>query len=115
MGKHRVFASRLVHRLPLAPAATTTADAAGFALLKRHLDGREPALRGGCVLAVELTAARDTNHAPVYDLTAAASFWGAERVPQEVGWTELPGVSLKPRMFVAWLTGPPMEPLSPKS
>jgi hypothetical protein len=38
----------------LAPAAT--ADATGFALLKRYLDGREPALPEGCVLDVELEA-----------------------------------------------------------
>ena len=115
MGNHRVFASGLVPLLALTPAATTTADTTGFALLKRYLDGREPALRKGCVLDVELTAARDTNHAPVYDLAAAAGFWGPESVPEDVGWTELPGVSLKPRLFMAWLTGPPMEPLSPKS
>ena len=39
----------------LAPAATA-ADATGFALLKRYLDGREPALPEGCVLDVELEA-----------------------------------------------------------
>ena len=44
VGNHRVFASRLVHLLSLAPAATA-ADATGFALLKRYLDGREPAFR----------------------------------------------------------------------
>ena len=55
VGNHRVFASRLVHLLSLAPAATA-ADATGFALLKRYLDGREPALPEGCVLDVELEA-----------------------------------------------------------
>jgi superfamily II DNA or RNA helicase/diadenosine tetraphosphate (Ap4A) HIT family hydrolase/HKD family nuclease len=55
VGNHRVFASRLVHLLLLAPAATA-ADATGFALLKRYLDGREPALPEGCVLDVELEA-----------------------------------------------------------
>ncbi|MFO0190496.1 MAG: DEAD/DEAH box helicase family protein, partial [Planctomycetia bacterium] len=55
VGNHRVFASRLVHLLSLAPSATA-ADATGFALLKRYLDGREPALPEGCVLDVELEA-----------------------------------------------------------
>ena len=141
----------------LAPAATA-ADATGFALLKRYLDGREPALPEGCVLDVELEAkelltrflpagraaveeayrgmraelgrrptptellhllpspppaARYTTHVPVYDLTAAAGFWGPESVPEEIGWTEVPGVSLKPGMFVARVTGTSMEPLIP--
>ena len=39
----------------LAPAATA-ADATGFALLKRYLDGAAPALPEGCVLDVELEA-----------------------------------------------------------
>jgi SOS-response transcriptional repressor LexA len=51
--------------------------------------------------------------APVYDLTAAAGFWGPESVPEEIGWTEVPGVSLKPGMFVARVTGTSMEPLIP--
>jgi hypothetical protein len=55
VGNHRVFASRLVHLLSLAPAAAA-ADGTGFALLKRYLDGREPALPEGCVLDVELEA-----------------------------------------------------------
>jgi SOS-response transcriptional repressor LexA len=58
-------------------------------------------------------AARYTTHVPVYDLTAAAGFWGPESVPEEIGWTELPGVSLKPGMFVARVTGTSMEPLIP--
>ena len=58
-------------------------------------------------------AARYTTHAPVYDLTAAAGFWGPESVPEEIGWTEVPGVSLKPGMFVARVTGTSMEPLIP--
>jgi superfamily II DNA or RNA helicase/diadenosine tetraphosphate (Ap4A) HIT family hydrolase/SOS-response transcriptional repressor LexA len=55
VGNHRVFASRLVHLLSLSPAATA-ADATGFALLKRYLDGQEPGLPAGCVLDVELEA-----------------------------------------------------------
>jgi phage repressor protein C with HTH and peptisase S24 domain len=46
-------------------------------------------------------------------LTAAAGFWGPESVPEEIGWTEVPGVSLKPGMFVARVTGTSMEPLIP--
>jgi superfamily II DNA or RNA helicase/diadenosine tetraphosphate (Ap4A) HIT family hydrolase/HKD family nuclease/SOS-response transcriptional repressor LexA len=56
---------------------------------------------------------RYTTHVPVYDLTAAAGFWGPESVPEEIGWTEVPGVSLKPGMFVARVTGTSMEPLIP--
>ena len=57
--------------------------------------------------------ARYTTRVPVYDLTAAAGFWGPESVPEEIGWTEVPGVSLKPGMFVARVTGTSMEPLIP--
>jgi len=46
-------------------------------------------------------------------LTAAAGFWGPESMPEEIGWTELPGVSLKPGMFVARVTGTSMKPLIP--
>jgi SOS-response transcriptional repressor LexA len=58
-------------------------------------------------------AARHTTHVPVYDLTAAAGFWGPESVPEEIGWTEVPGVTVKPGMFVARVTGTSMEPLIP--
>jgi superfamily II DNA or RNA helicase/diadenosine tetraphosphate (Ap4A) HIT family hydrolase/SOS-response transcriptional repressor LexA len=58
-------------------------------------------------------AARYVTHVPVYDLTAAAGFWGPESVPEEIGWTEVPGVSLKPGMFVARVKGTSMEPLIP--
>jgi SOS-response transcriptional repressor LexA len=57
--------------------------------------------------------ARFTTHVPVYDLTAAAGFWGPESVPEEIGWTEVPGVAVKPGMFVARVTGTSMEPLIP--
>ena len=56
---------------------------------------------------------RFITHVPVYDLTATAGFWGPESVPEEIGWTEMPGVSLKPGMFVARVTGKSMEPLIP--
>jgi len=58
-------------------------------------------------------ASRFTTHVPVYDLTAAAGFWGPESVPEEIGWTEVPGVAVKPDMFVARVTGTSMEPLIP--
>jgi superfamily II DNA or RNA helicase/diadenosine tetraphosphate (Ap4A) HIT family hydrolase/HKD family nuclease/SOS-response transcriptional repressor LexA len=56
---------------------------------------------------------KSATHVPVYDLTAAAGFWGPQSVPEEIGWTEVPGVSLKPGMFVARVTGTSMEPLIP--
>jgi len=34
-------------------------------------------------------------------------------VPEEIGWTEVPGVAVKPGMFVARVTGTSMEPLIP--
>jgi phage repressor protein C with HTH and peptisase S24 domain len=34
-------------------------------------------------------------------------------VPEELGWTEVPGVAVKPGMFVARVTGTSMEPLIP--
>jgi hypothetical protein len=57
--------------------------------------------------------ARFTTHVPVYDLTAAAGLWGPESQPEEIGWTEVPGVAVKPGMFVARVTGTSMEPLIP--
>ena len=56
---------------------------------------------------------KSATHVPVYDLAAAAGFWGPENVPEEIGWTEVPGVSLKPGMFAARVTGTSMEPLIP--
>ena len=56
---------------------------------------------------------RFTTHVPVYDLTAAAGFWGPESQPEEISWTEVPGVAVKPGMFVARVTGTSMEPLIP--
>ena len=65
----------------------------------------------GSLLDSPPPASRYTTHVPVYDLTAAAGFWGPESVPEEIGWTEVPGVTLKPGMFVARVTGRSMEPL----
>jgi SOS-response transcriptional repressor LexA len=81
--------------------------------------GRDLQTNGGCHLFPgPLTPsppprARFTTHAPVYDLTAAAGFWGPESVPEEIGWTEVPGVAVKPGMFVARVTGTSMEPQIP--
>ena len=36
-------------------------------------------------------------------------------MPEEIGWTEVPGVAVKPGMFVARVTGTSMEPLIPDS
>ena len=58
-------------------------------------------------------ASRFTTRVPVYDLTAAAGFWGPESVPEEIGWTEVLGVAVNPGMFVARVTGTSMEPLIP--
>jgi len=58
-------------------------------------------------------AARYTTHVSIYDLTAAAGFWGPECVPEEIGWTEMPGVKLKSGMFVARVVGKSMEPTIP--
>jgi SOS-response transcriptional repressor LexA len=57
--------------------------------------------------------ARYATHVPVYDLTAAAGFWGPESAPEEIGWAEVPGAKLGPGMFVAQVVGRSMEPLFP--
>ena len=54
-----------------------------------------------------------TTHVPVYELTAAAGFWGPESVPGKIGWTEVPGMAVKPGMFVTRKTGASMERLIP--
>jgi SOS-response transcriptional repressor LexA len=59
------------------------------------------------------SAARYVSHVPVYDLTIAAGFWGPENSPEEIGWTAVPGVAIKPGMFVAQVSGASMEPLIP--
>ena len=59
------------------------------------------------------SAARYVTHVPVYDLTIAAGFWGPENSPEEIGWTAVPGVAIKPGMFVAQVSGASMEPLIP--
>jgi superfamily II DNA or RNA helicase/diadenosine tetraphosphate (Ap4A) HIT family hydrolase/HKD family nuclease len=58
-------------------------------------------------------ASRYVTYVPVYELTAAAGFWGPESVPEEIGWMKVLGVPLKPGMFVARVMGTSMEPLIP--
>jgi SOS-response transcriptional repressor LexA len=52
-------------------------------------------------------------HVPVYDLTIAAGLWGPENSPEEIGWTAVPGLAIKPGTFVAQVSGASMEPLIP--
>ena len=47
---------------------------------------------------------------PVYSLEAAAGLWGPESSPEEIGWSEAPGTSIKPGMFIARVRGHSMEP-----
>jgi hypothetical protein len=67
----------------------------------------------GPLLPSPRPTSRFTTHVPAYDLTAAAGFWGSESQPEEIGWTEVPGVAVKPGMFVARVTGTSMKPLIP--
>jgi len=90
------------------PSAAPVAYASGV-----RIRDREPKTSPLELILSPPPAARYTTHVPVYDLTAAAGFWGPESVPEEIGWTEVPGVSLKPGMFVARVTGKSMEPLIP--
>jgi SOS-response transcriptional repressor LexA len=57
-------------------------------------------------------AAKDkfTRLVPVYSLEAAAGLWGPESSPEEIGWAEAPGTSIKPGMFIARVRGHSMEP-----
>jgi superfamily II DNA or RNA helicase/diadenosine tetraphosphate (Ap4A) HIT family hydrolase/HKD family nuclease/SOS-response transcriptional repressor LexA len=61
---------------------------------------------------VEAPAAKDkfTRLVPVYSLEAAAGLWGPESSPEEIGWAEAPGSSIKPGMFIARVRGHSMEP-----
>ncbi len=59
------------------------------------------------------TGVRDATHVPVYDLAAAAGFWGQESSPEEIGWTEVAGRKHEPGEFVARVAGRSMEPLIP--
>jgi SOS-response transcriptional repressor LexA len=47
---------------------------------------------------------------PVYSLEAAAGLWGPESSPEEIGWAEPAGISIKPGMFIARVCGHSMEP-----
>ena len=61
---------------------------------------------------VEAPAVEDqfTRFVPVYSLEAAAGLWGPETTPEEVGWAEAAGASIKPGMFIARVRGHSMEP-----
>jgi phage repressor protein C with HTH and peptisase S24 domain len=61
---------------------------------------------------IETPAAKDkfTRLVPVYSLEAAAGLWGPENTPEEIGWAEAAGASIKPGMFIARVRGHSMEP-----
>jgi superfamily II DNA or RNA helicase/diadenosine tetraphosphate (Ap4A) HIT family hydrolase/HKD family nuclease/phage repressor protein C with HTH and peptisase S24 domain len=61
---------------------------------------------------VEAPAAKEkfTRLVPVYSLEAAAGLWGPESAPEEIGWAEAAGASIKPGMFIARVRGHSMEP-----
>ena len=61
---------------------------------------------------VETPAAKEkfTRLVPVYSLEAAAGLWGPETAPEEIGWAEAAGASIKPGMFIARVRGHSMEP-----
>lgn len=42
---------------------------------------------------------------PVYSLQAAAGLWGPETAPEETGWAEAAGATIKPGMFIARVRG----------
>ena len=81
--------------------------------------GRGLQTNGGChlfpgtLVSSPPPASRYVTRVPVYDLTIAAGFWGPENSPEEIGWTAVPGVAIKPGMFVAQVSGASMEPLIP--
>lgn len=56
---------------------------------------------------------RFVRYVPVYDLQAAAGFWGPECLPSERGWAEIAGVKVKRGMFLVRARGRSMEPLIP--
>lgn len=41
---------------------------------------------------------------------AAAGLWGPESTPEEIGWAEAPGTTIKPGMLIARVRGHSMEP-----
>ncbi len=57
--------------------------------------------------------AKYKTHAPVYDLSVAAGYWGPEGVPTEIGWIPVPNRTLSEGMFAARVTGRSMEPKIP--
>ena len=61
---------------------------------------------------VEAPVAKEkfTRLVPVYSLEAAAGLWGPETTPEEIGWAEAAGATIKPGMFIARVRGHSMEP-----
>ena len=51
-----------------------------------------------------------TRLVPVLNIEAAAGLWGPETTPEEIGWAEAAGTSIKPGMFIARIRGHSMEP-----
>ena len=92
------------------PVATGDPAPAAGRGLQTH-GGRQ--LFPGTLASSPPPASRHVTHVPVYDLAVAAGLWGPESSPEEIGWTEVPGVAMKPGMFVARVTGTSMEPLIP--
>jgi hypothetical protein len=56
---------------------------------------------------------RFVQYVPVYDLEAAAGFWGPDHSPSEVGWMHIADRVLRSGMFVARVLGHSMEPKIP--
>ncbi len=62
------------------------------------------------LIAEPAPADRYKRFVPVYSLEAAAGLWGPEMTPEEIGWAEAPGTTIKPGMFMAKVRGHSMEP-----
>ena len=58
-------------------------------------------------------AAEYTTHVPVYDVSAAAGYWGPEGQAEQVGWIRVPHQALKKGMFAVQVIGDSMEPKIP--
>ena len=56
---------------------------------------------------------RFTRYVPVYEMEAAAGFWGPDNSPAEIGWTRIDRKDLAEGMFVAQIQGHSMEPRIP--
>ena len=58
-------------------------------------------------------AAEYSTHVPVYDVSAAAGYWGPEGQAEQVGWIRVPNQPLKKGMFAVQVIGDSMEPKIP--